>query len=251
MSHAQAPPTRASQPSSLGPLVMISPHCDDAVLSCGDLLLDHGGAVVVTVFAGSPPAPGALTAWDEAAGFAPGDDVMAARRAEDRAALTLLGARPVWLEFHDRQYGPSPSREAVAERVEAVVREAAPRVVAVPLGLVHPDHVLAHEACLLLLCRHANLVWLAYEDAVYRAFPDDPVARRLRALVTAGFGVERVDRGGGEAGNAKRAAMACYRSQLRALSGPSGSGYADALAPERYWRLTPPAAVAGRGAGCA
>jgi LmbE family N-acetylglucosaminyl deacetylase len=239
-----------SLPSSLAPLVVVSPHCDDAVLSCGDLLLAHPPARVVTIFAASPAAGATLTSWDEAGGFAPGDDVMAVRRHEDRAALAVLGARPLWLEFRDAQYGPSPCRETVAEHLEVAVRNARPRAVVVPLGLVHPDHVLAHEACLLVVRRHPSVVWLAYEEAVYRAFPDAPVDQRLRALTAAGFGMARLDLGHGPAGDTKRAAIACYRSQLRALSTPAGPGYADAFAPERYWRLTSPADAAARGAGC-
>jgi LmbE family N-acetylglucosaminyl deacetylase len=156
----------------------------------------------------------------------------------------------VWLEFRDAQYGPSPSPETVAERLEVVVRRVRPRTVVVPLGLGHPDHVLAHEACLLVVRRHHGVAWLAYEDAVYRAFPDAPVDQRVRALTAAGFGVTRLDLGQEPAGDAKRAAIACYRSQLRALSAPAGPGYADAFAPERYWRLTSPADAEARGAGC-
>jgi LmbE family N-acetylglucosaminyl deacetylase len=36
------------------PIVVLSPHLDDAVLSCGVLLAANGGARVVTVFAGMP-----------------------------------------------------------------------------------------------------------------------------------------------------------------------------------------------------
>ena len=158
----------------------------------------------------------------------------------------------MWLEFRDTQYGPSPGREAVADRLDSAVRDATPRAVAISLGLVHPDHGLAHEACVLVLRRHPNLVWLAFdEDAVYRAFPDDPVGRRVRALEAMGFGVEHIDLGQGPARERKRAAIECYRSQLRALSAPSGPGYADAFAPERYWRLTPPGGAAARAGDCA
>jgi LmbE family N-acetylglucosaminyl deacetylase len=42
-------------------LLVVSPHCDDAVLSCGSLLETHPGSAVVTVFAGTQPAGQPLT----------------------------------------------------------------------------------------------------------------------------------------------------------------------------------------------
>jgi LmbE family N-acetylglucosaminyl deacetylase len=88
-------------------LIVVSPHLDDAVLGCGHLLAQRPGAVVITVFAGRPPRRERVTPWDAAAGFGPGDDVVGARRMEDRRALGALGARPLWLPFLDAQYGPS------------------------------------------------------------------------------------------------------------------------------------------------
>ena len=38
-------------------------------------------------------------------------------------------------------------------------------------------------------------------------------------------------------GPLKRRAVACYRSQLRALSTPGRPGFADVFATEGYWRL--------------
>src|SRR5204862_178120 len=67
-------------------LVVISPHLDDAVLGCGDLLRERPGAVVVTAFAGRPSVYPDLTSWDARAGFEPGADVVGARRHEDEAA---------------------------------------------------------------------------------------------------------------------------------------------------------------------
>jgi LmbE family N-acetylglucosaminyl deacetylase len=80
-------------------LAVISPYCDDAVFACGRMLEAHPGSIVVTVCAGRPAADIPLTEWDRAADFRAGDDVMGMRREEDRAALALLAAYPVWLNF--------------------------------------------------------------------------------------------------------------------------------------------------------
>ena len=93
-------------------LTVVSPHFDDAVLSCGHLLAMAGGTKVVTVFtAGQSPV---LLPWDRAAGFARGDDVMAARAAEDRAALALVGATPHHMGFHDSLYRAGPEMRSTA-----------------------------------------------------------------------------------------------------------------------------------------
>src|SRR5436305_15085471 len=81
-------------------VVVVSPHLDDAVLSCARFMAAHPGCTVVTVFAGTPPAyPEPMRLWDEQSGFAPGDDVMDARRHEDCAALAVLDATPHHLDF--------------------------------------------------------------------------------------------------------------------------------------------------------
>ena len=216
---------------------MLSPHCDDAVFGAGELLAGRPGSLVVTVFAGRPPAGLPLTPWDAAAGFADGDDVMAARRAEDRAALTLLGARACWLHFRDAQYGGPLAPAAIAGGVAAVIAAARPAAVAVPLGLFHDDHKTTHEAALRVARQRPRLTWLLYADALYRRIPG-LVDERLRALEAAGVALEPLPPANGHAA-VKRRAVTCYRSQLRALEGPGRPGIADAFEPERYWRLLP------------
>ncbi|MEW6296433.1 MAG: PIG-L family deacetylase [Thermodesulfobacteriota bacterium] len=220
-------------------LLVLSPHCDDAVFSCGHLLATYPGATVVTVFAGRPPAGTPLTEWDAASGFGPGDDVMGARRAEDRAALTLLGAPPLWLDFCDSQYGSPPSLAELTAALQAAVASTGPQAVFIPLGLFHSDHALVHEAALGLARRRRRLSWFAYEDALYRRIPG-LVGERVRRCRARGFGLHKVTVRLRENEELKRQAVCCYRSQLRALTTPGRPGYADALTPERFWRLTPP-----------
>ncbi len=219
------------------PLVVLSPHCDDGVFSCGDVLAEHPGARVITLFAGAPASYERLTAWDEAAGFRPGEDVMARRRAEDAAALAVVGARPVWLDFRDSQYGPSPPPAALADAVAPPLLEAAPATVLAPLGLFHSDHRLAHEAALLLRARYLHVAWLFYEDALYRRL-GPLLDERLAELRARGLALRRAVRPARRASRAKIAAVAKYRSQIRALRTPGRPGVRDALEPEGYWRVT-------------
>jgi LmbE family N-acetylglucosaminyl deacetylase len=219
-------------------VIVVSPHCDDAVFACADFVAAHAGARVVTVFAGGPP-PGdtRLRPWDADCGFVHGDDVMRIRREEDRAALSLLGATPTWLRFREDQYEHDADASDIADALTEVVDTVRPSVIVVPLGLFHRDHALAHEAALRVRLRRRRPTWLAYEDAIYRRFPGDLIGARLSALRRAGIDVERVELGGRPASTLKREAMACYRSQFRGLATAGRAGHADALEPEGYWRL--------------
>src|SRR5919106_5159209 len=85
------PPGSMGPVAALGRVLVVSPHLDDAVFGCGELLAACPGSIVTTVFAGAPK-HSELTEWDAAAGFRAGQDVMAARREEDQQALTIVGA---------------------------------------------------------------------------------------------------------------------------------------------------------------
>jgi LmbE family N-acetylglucosaminyl deacetylase len=215
---------------------VVSPHCDDAVFGCGELLAERPGNVVVTVFGGRPEPGTPLTRWDAAAGFGADDDVMRHRHAEDRAALAMLGARPCWLRFRDAQYGGPTRADDVVGELAAAVRAFRPDAVALPLGLFHDDHKTTHEAGLRLVRRWPQLTWLLYADALYRKL-DNLLEERLAGLRAAGFEPVPWPPTGGRREALKRRAVACYASQLRALGQAGLDGHADVFEPERYWRL--------------
>src|SRR4051794_5566646 len=110
--------------SGRAPLAVVSPHLDDAVFSCAGLIAAHPGTTVVTVFGGVPAdAAQRVTDWDRDCGFANAAEAMAARRREDVEALALLGARPQVLDFCDSQYGATPTCRAVADALQATLRD--------------------------------------------------------------------------------------------------------------------------------
>lgn len=226
----------AIMPDVTEPVAIISPHLDDAVFGCGQLLATRPGSIVITVFAGAPPEYAEPTEWDALAGFRAGEDVLATRRAEDRRALAALGACPVWLDFCDSQYHRTPTVAAVAAALDAALARAALPAVFIPLGLFHSDHHLTHAAAISVLRRRPEMAWYAYEEAMYRRVADS-VAGRIAALREARiepvFAGTSSERGRGE----KERAIGAYASQLRALAAPKKPGYADAFATERYWSL--------------
>jgi LmbE family N-acetylglucosaminyl deacetylase len=112
--------------------------------------------------------------------------------------------------------------------------------VLVPFGLANPDHVTTHDAGRLLVDRRPAWSWWCYVDAGYSHIPG-LLAWRVAQLFRSGLWPTpaRVPVDGGL--DRKRAALACYRSQLPALA--EDWGFDASLpdpAPEQVWRLAPP-----------
>jgi LmbE family N-acetylglucosaminyl deacetylase len=214
--------------------VVISPHLDDAVFGCGEWLAAHPGATVVTVFAGMPADRRQQTPWDSQCGFQHAKEAMTERWVEDLRALSLVRAEHVWLDFCDGQYGPSVSPAHLADKLLETFKNLAAQEIVMPLGLFHPDHVLVHEAMVLASPHLTEIRVSAYEDAVYRMIPG-VLQQRLVALAAAGIRATPYESQSKTTwSRAKRAAVGCYSSQLKAI--PPEQAF-DLLRPERFWVL--------------
>jgi LmbE family N-acetylglucosaminyl deacetylase len=111
-----------------GGCLVLSPHLDDAVLSCGALLsalVRHCTVTVVTLFTAAGPTPHTHAARSYlrqcAAGEAGG--LYEARRAEDRAALAALGATAVHLGVPDALFRRRQVRPALVGKLSGRVPE--------------------------------------------------------------------------------------------------------------------------------
>lgn len=213
----------------------VSPHLDDAVFACGAWIATATKPRVVTIFAGAAPSGAPLTDWDRQCGFRAGDDAVAQRRDEDRAALALLDATPIWLDFRDDQYGEPRSVDVIAGALGDLIDREAPTAVHCPLGLFHSDHRRASDAALALVDRFAALAWHVYADAIYRRIAGAVDARlailRERRLALVRCAPALAD----DATARKHEALACYRSQLRALR--TRNAHDDVFAREAHWTL--------------
>ncbi len=222
--HASGPPT------SPGPVVVLSPHLDDAALSCFAVLSRQGATTtVVTVFAGVPE-PGTTGAWDASHGVARSDEHMAERVADDLDVMAGLGARAVHLPLLDLQYRTSRlTPRSLARRLEQHVEGAD---VYAPAGFGgHPDHVLVRDAALRAFAGMASL--RLYADLPYAAYDGWPLdcrdgscQRRLRGVLSTVASRPRVAGCEHEAltpetASAKLRCLAKYRSQFPLLDGPS------------------------------
>lgn len=163
--------------------LLLSPHLDDAILSCAGHIQHHVAqgqtVVVLTIFSHADP--------DDAAGWA-------TRREEDRTAVARLGAQPRWLGLPDAPFrhpayrdfdsltGPilpsdASTKTRLAERLRHEVETLGPQLLYVPLGVGdHVDHRLVHEAAAGLPVPRVD-----YEDRPY-ALVDYAIRRRLDAL---------------------------------------------------------------------
>jgi LmbE family N-acetylglucosaminyl deacetylase len=219
---------------------VLSPHLDDAVLSCWSVLTGPGEVQPVNVFAASP-VPGFVTDVDRICGATESAAHMAERRAEDAEALMLAGRTPVNLPFLDRQYrGPRELfslrqlDRAVAKGVGPIAALYAPAA----LGGGHTDHRLVRQFALAAAARgipvrlYADLPyavafgwphWVTSEPAEPRRVVDAywapllNAAPAIRALDDA-----RVVRLTSDQAGQKLEAMRAYRTQFPALdAGPA------------------------------
>jgi len=179
------------QSGELVRLLVLSPHLDDVVISCGALLLAHPGATVATLFAASPPAyTDPLNEHDTDCGFRPGDDTMAVRRDEDVRALASLGATPRWLQLcqnsHVERSEPLAVPDGAVDAILDAIAAVDPTCVVAPLGLSHVDHQACHASALAASERAGSRPWLWYSDLPYTFIPG-VLAARFRALHKAGY----------------------------------------------------------------
>jgi LmbE family N-acetylglucosaminyl deacetylase len=235
--------------------VYLAPHADDAVLACGGTIHRQASAgepvLVLTFFVGAVQAGAALSPFARQQHSYWGDppQPMALRRAEDRAALTLLGAETLHWDYFDAVYrtdaggqpvypdldslwgavhpgDPMALDESVAltRRLAGLFSGDDPVTIYAPLGVGHHvDHQIVHTAAWGLLRQDHRLAF--YEDYPY-AEKAGAVEAAL-ALAGAGSGPSpggrgwRVEHRPLDAADvaARVAALSYYRTQLGVLFG--------------------------------
>ena len=236
--------------------VYLSPHLDDAVMSCGGIIhqqASNGDQVqVITIFAGEYQG-GALSpfALVQHGYWGNPPRPMPLRRAEDTSALMLLGADASHLDLLDAVYRADPDGEwlyadeealwqavsptdplagsglqRLAERLEALLPAPDQGLVYAPLGVGnHVDHQVMHATARKLMERGYRMAF--YEDYPYAM---EPGATEL-AVAAAGAEEWQVDTIPLTPTNlvAKVSALNYYRSQMYVLFG----GIEDM--PNRVW----------------
>lgn len=235
--------------------VYLSPHFDDAALSCGGAIYQQrraGEAVLVVTICAAPPEPAAplssyARAFHEAMGTL--DDLVAMRRREDQAALERLGVDAVWLDFQDSIYrrppggngwfytsiagvfgSVHPDDRPLADAIAAAIRAHAPggsqTTLYAPLTVGgHVDHQLAHQAAWMLREQGWRVVFYEeypYADPAYRLpFGVENAATLKATLATlqAARLAPHIVRLSDDAVQARIDSVRAYRSQVPLLFG--------------------------------
>jgi hypothetical protein len=220
-------------------IAILSPHLDDAVLSCWHVLAGPREVAVINVFAGIPPAGAVAGWWDRLTGYGDAQAVVRARRDEDRAALALARREPVNLDLLDRQYRPDREppaalgpalRDHLPEDALVLAPAAAtpqPAHGGHEAGEPHPDHVAVRDAALELA---AN----GFAVELYADLPHASAGGRLDAPEGADL-YELDDR----AFAAKLHAVRRYATQLNVLERALGRRLDDSALLGREARWAP------------
>ncbi|HEY1094130.1 MAG TPA: PIG-L family deacetylase [Glycomyces sp.] len=140
---------------------VISPHFDDAILSCGSIV--SASTRIVTVYAGVPGPETKLSGWDRICGFPTAAAAALARREEDDAACARAGAEPVRLPYLDRPYAEDDGADLPAALGEQI-RGGRVYLPAAIGG--HPDHRAVRDAGL-RACRDFDGEVFLYADVPY------------------------------------------------------------------------------------
>jgi LmbE family N-acetylglucosaminyl deacetylase len=248
--------------------VYLSPHLDDAVLSCGGAIHQQVMAgrrpLVVTLFAGRPPANVDLSDFAQSlhARWRDSADLIATRWTEDQAALTALGADYLRLNYPDCIYrGREQAGEWYYASEEAIFGRVHPAEQGLPVELAatlsefippgdgvtlyvpltignHVDHQVAFATALILKAQGWQVQF--YEDYPY-AETDGAVAAALAARGASHWQSTLVPLGKEDL-EAKIQAIACYESQIRVLFGNVEAmheqvrNYATQVGGERLWK---------------
>lgn len=244
--------------------IYLSPHLDDAALSCGGAIAaSPEQTLVITICTASPP-PG--TVFNPVAvefhaewGLAP-DDVLRVRLAEDATAMAVLGVDYAYAGQLDAIYrvpeayssratlyrppvADDPLLPQVRDLIALLIERAPHATIYVPLGVGHHvDHLVVFEAASTF-----PLDRLAFYEDINYALTPGAVERRLanigKRLIASLVLFDT------SALQAKIAAIAAYHSQMDALFGGAAAmeaaitDYHAALAQnlngyaERIWRI--------------
>jgi LmbE family N-acetylglucosaminyl deacetylase len=212
--------------------LVLSPHFDDAVLSCGHWLERHPGCVIATVCSGRPgTGVPADPKWDALSGFTWADEAAESRCAEDRNALDILNADQALLGFLDGDYKEMVGRphedggvegtfeETLAHSIETLLDHLRPVTLLLPLGLQHGDHIATGDAALMCLAEREWCRGYGYVDLPYAITTSQSVDQRVGELRARGFQFASYYTKTASPQNAKGAAVYCYSSQVPELLG--------------------------------
>ena len=190
-----------------------------------------------------------MSQWDADCGFSATDDIVAIRRAEDEAAVEVLGAVGRRFDLLDGQYRGRHNYKVgdLADLIREVIADWRPTTIAIPLGLGHRDHMAVCSAGLSLHAEASDRAWLGYVEFPYAWDLPGAAARRIAHVRRSGY-VLTPALTSPDAPDLKARAMKCYASQLGGLRVDGGVELVAAL-PEQLWIIANRRSIGRRAAG--
>jgi len=250
-------------------ILVLSPHLDDAVLSCGGWMAQAAGAgervLVYNLFCAPYQGPLSAAARERHASWGNPEDISGLRIEEDRQALAIIGAQAIYGDVRDLIYRQdargewlynsmadiqgmrNPLDDELVSHYFDKVRDLAANEsmeIYAPLGVgAHIDHLLAFDVGV-KLHQAGYTVWF-YEDLPY-ALRGDWLEARMKSITNMEPSVKLFS---ADILEKKIAALRCYRSQIAALFEDEGkmregltlqalrmSGRGD-LGGEKVWKI--------------
>ncbi len=239
-----------------GPIVLLSPHWDDAVFNCWSLLDGEREVRVVNVF-GGVPAPSPPSRWDLICGGREAAEHARDRIAEDAASLGAAGRAAVNLPLLDAEHR-EPGRDPTLADLDAHVSRAfsAASAIYAPAALgMNLDHRLTRRYARALHLQgmpvhlYADLPYCVVHGWPHWVDGDDPDPHRDVDAFWSTFLVglpelgdlrdASVARLAPERAAAKLSAMRAYRTQFNALDGGRAARLSNPAvhAFEVFWAL--------------
>lgn len=222
--------------SKMTKYMFISPHLDDAVLSCGQMIDAEDNTEIVTVFGGIPQSTNDyVTAYDKKSGFSTSFEAMMSRREEDKAACKILKSTYQHLPYLDIQYVDDGIKSYDLDEIKMSIKRIVDSadVVIAPLGLMHSNHTIVSE--LVLNVTHNTSpykLWL-YEELPYRVIEPEIVFDRINFInECSSHHLEFIPTSKRNFAN-KEKAIQCYKSQYNT----GDINMRNLLVPERYWEV--------------
>ncbi len=255
--------------------LFLSPHADDAALSCGGQIAQltrRGERVLIfTIMAGDPPVEFKPTPFSQKlhTEWGLGDNPVPGRHAEDEAAARILGAEIRFGPYPDCIYRVDPqtgialypdeaaicgpvqpgdplndvTRAAVIQAIVGLFNVQPTDTLHIPLAVGrHVDHQIVRDLGKALIRWRPNNPVYFYEDFPYTRQGEAAIQAAVKSL---DLEVTRVMHAlDADAIDARIAAIKCYRSQLASLKWPTPVSMATEvrstiaqIGGEREWRL--------------
>ena len=207
--------------------IILSPHLDDAVFDCWELLTNPD-TVTLNIFSKIPP-EGTSAWWDRICGQPDSKKMMETRYIENQKAVALSGNsnKQLFLNILDKQYRTKKIHLSVDRLTDSIEKiSSKENIFFVPLAASklfrHADHVLTRLIGLELLKRGYRVAF--FPDYPYMRTTHSLSSRHLKQISRTGekiLGIKlevRVKKLSPRNIRLKRQALKTYKSQYRAIN---------------------------------